>query len=79
MAVTYLVGNNTTAQENLIPALKDISYCRVIGISEGERDPIDRTDSHDGSWDLAVAEPFLNDGSGLGVILVGILDELPHG
>jgi len=66
--ITSLVEDNATARENLIPALKDLSYCRVIGFAEGERDPNERPNGRDGSWDLAVVDLLLKDGSGLGAL-----------
>lgn len=76
-AITYLVEDNATIRENLIPTLHDLSNCRVVGFAEGEHDASEWLDGHNGSWDLAVVDLFLKDGSGLGV-LKGCDHRQPH-
>lgn len=76
-AITYLVEDNATIRDNLIPTLKDLSNCRVVGFAEGEHDAREWLNCHDGTWDLAVVDLFLKDGSGLGV-LKGCERRQPH-
>jgi ActR/RegA family two-component response regulator len=49
----------------------------VLGTAETEAEAIHWLKSHDGSWDLAVVDLFLRQGSGLGV-LNGCRDRQDH-
>ncbi|RZM03413.1 MAG: response regulator [Variovorax sp.] len=75
--ITFLVEDNPVIRDNLIPTLEDLGNARVIGMAETETDAIGWLRSHDGSWDLAVVDLFLKEGSGLGV-LKGCHDRQPH-
>lgn len=75
--ITYLVEDNKTIRENLIPTLKDLTSCRIVGFAEGEHAASKWLNGHDGSWDLAIVDLSLKDGSGLGV-LQGCDARAPH-
>lgn len=66
--ITFLIEDNKTIRDNLIPTLEDLSRARVLGTAETEFDAVHWLQSHDGSWDLAVIDLFLREGSGLGVL-----------
>jgi DNA-binding NarL/FixJ family response regulator len=66
--ITFLVEDNKTIRDNLIPTLEDLARARVLGTAETEVDAVHWLNSHDGSWDLAVIDLFLREGSGLGVL-----------
>ncbi|CAN5893387.1 hypothetical protein BH11PSE13_BH11PSE13_34980 [soil metagenome] len=75
--ITFLVEDNKTIRDNLIPTLEDLARARVLGTAETEVDAVHWLQSHDGSWDLAVIDLFLREGSGLGV-LNGCKDRHAH-
>jgi two-component system OmpR family response regulator len=75
--ITFLVEDNETIRNNLIPTLEDLANARVLGVAETETEAIHWLRSHDGEWDVAVVDLFLKEGSGLGV-LKGCRDRLPR-
>lgn len=75
--ITFLVEDNKTIRDNLIPTLEDMTGARVLGIAETELAAIHWLRSHDGEWDLAIVDLFLKEGSGLGV-LAGCRDRQAH-
>lgn len=64
----FLVEDNQTIRDNLIPTLADLAHAEVVGIAEGERDANTWLASHPDGWELAVVDLFLKEGSGLGVL-----------
>ncbi len=66
--ITFLVEDNKTIRDNLIPTLEDLARARVLGTAETEADAVYWLQSHNGTWDLAVVDLFLREGSGLGVL-----------
>lgn len=73
---TYIVEDNATIRENLIGTLEELTCVKSIGTSESEKDGIAwLTDRHN-TWDLAIVDLFLKQGSGMGV-LSGCKDRLP--
>ena len=66
--ITFLVEDNKTIRDNLIPTLEDMTGARVLGIAETELAAIHWLRSHDGNWDLAIVDLFLQQGNGLGVV-----------
>ena len=75
--ITFLVEDNQTIRDNLIPTLEDMTSARVLGVAETEMAAIHWLRSHDGNWDLAIVDLFLKEGSGLGV-LMGCRDRPAH-
>ncbi|MBT2324264.1 response regulator [Variovorax paradoxus] len=65
---TFLVEDNRTIRDNLIPALDDLVGARVVGFAESEADAIAWLASHAGEWQLLIVDLFLKQGSGLGVL-----------
>ena len=65
---TYIVEDNATIRENLIGTLEELASVEAVGFAEtedeGKRWLIASTDS----WDLAIVDLFLRQGSGLGVL-----------
>ncbi|MGJ7566090.1 response regulator [Variovorax sp. GB1R11] len=75
--ITFLVEDNKTIRDQLIPTLEDLTRARVLGTAETEAQAIHWLKSHDGDWDVAVVDLFLKEGSGLGV-LRGCEQRAPH-
>jgi DNA-binding NarL/FixJ family response regulator len=65
---TFLVEDNRTIRDNLIPALEDLAAARVVGFAETEKDALTWLDAHADGWQLLVVDLFLKDGSGFGVL-----------
>jgi DNA-binding NarL/FixJ family response regulator len=64
----FLVEDNQTIRDNLVPSLEDLAHAEVVGIAEGERDANAWLAGHPDAWQLAVVDLFLKEGSGLGVL-----------
>lgn len=65
---TYFVEDNATIRENLIETLLELTDVQPIGYAETEADGSAwLTDPHN-TWDLAIVDLFLRQGSGLGVV-----------
>jgi two-component system OmpR family response regulator len=75
--ITFLVEDNKTIRDSLIPTLEDLARARVLGMAETESEAVHWLKEHNGSWDLAVVDLFLRKGSGLGV-LEGCKDRQAH-
>ena len=74
---TYLVEDNPTIRENLIATLEDLAEVETIGYAATESAAKDWLDHNAGSWDLAIVDIFLQEGSGLGV-LEKLQERAPH-
>jgi len=66
--VTFLVEDNATIRDNLIPALEDLADATVVGYAETESSATRWLAENAGDWNLAVVDMFLKEGSGLGVL-----------
>lgn len=66
--LTFLVEDNRTIRENLIPALEDLADARIVGMAETESDAVGWLAAHPEDWQLVVVDLFLREGSGLGVL-----------
>lgn len=73
--LAFLVEDNLTIRENLIPALEDLADVQVIGFAETEADASAWLATHE--WHLAIVDLFLRQGSGLGV-LSGLQQRAPN-
>ncbi|VTU28379.1 response regulator [Variovorax sp. PBL-E5] len=65
---TFLVEDNRTIRENLIPALEDLAGVQVVGCAETEAATIEWLAAHADEWQLLIVDLFLKEGSGLGVL-----------
>jgi two-component system OmpR family response regulator len=66
--ITYLAEDNQTILENLIETLQEIASVEVMGHGATEAEASRWLKSHDGQWQLAILDLFLQEGSGLGVL-----------
>jgi DNA-binding NarL/FixJ family response regulator len=66
--LTFLVEDNRTIRDNLIPALEDLSSVRIVGFAETETAAVEWLAAHAAGWQLVVVDLFLKEGSGLGVL-----------
>jgi len=66
--ITFLVEDNPTIRDNLIPALEDMVNASIIGVAETEVDAAEWLAAHADEWQLAIVDLFLKEGSGLGVL-----------
>ena len=65
---TYLVEDNPTIRENLIATLEELVDIDAIGVSDTENEAKLWLQNNPRSWDLAILDLFLKQGSGLGVL-----------
>ena len=65
---TYLVEDNRTIRENLVGTLEELTAMSVVGFAEGEDEAREWLTGHPASWNLAIVDLFLKQGSGLGVL-----------
>ncbi|MCR6476149.1 response regulator [Variovorax sp. ZS18.2.2] len=66
--ITFLVEDNKTIRDNLVPALEDLVNGRVVGFAETESDALAWLAAHPNDWQLLIVDLFLKEGSGLGVL-----------
>ena len=64
----YFVEDNPTIRENLIATLEELGGVAPIGYAETEQQGSEWLTNHSASWDLAIVDLFLKQGSGLGVL-----------
>ncbi|GAB3467842.1 response regulator transcription factor [Polaromonas eurypsychrophila] len=65
---TYIVEDNATIRDNLIATLEELVGIDAVGMAETENEAKDWLRKQDHSWDLAIVDLFLKQGSGLGVL-----------
>ena len=66
--ITFLVEDNKTIRDNLVPALEDLVNGRVVGFAETETEALAWLEVHPDGWQLLIVDLFLKEGSGLGVL-----------
>lgn len=66
--ITFLVEDNPTIRDNLIPAMEDLVNASIVGFAETESEAARWLRTHADEWHLAVVDLFLKEGSGLGVL-----------
>lgn len=66
--ITFLVEDNPTIRDNLIPAMEDLVNASIVGFAETESEAARWLKAHAQEWHLAVVDLFLKEGSGLGVL-----------
>lgn len=64
----FIVEDNPTIRDRLIPTLEDLTDAEIVGLAEGEDEAVRWMQSHSDGWDLAIVDLFLRQGSGLGVL-----------
>lgn len=74
--ITFLVEDNKTIRDNLVPALEDLVNGHVVGYAETESGALAWLAAHPDAWQLLIVDLFLKEGSGLGV-LSGCRDRQP--
>lgn len=75
--IAFLVEDNMTIRDQLIPTLEELTQASVLGTAETELEAVHWLKTHDGDWDIAVVDLFLKAGSGIGV-LRGCEARKPH-
>lgn len=75
--VTYVVEDNAVILDNLTTALEEVADVAVVAHTATQHDASRWLSSHDGHWDLAIVDLFLEEGSGLG-ILAGCRNREPY-
>ncbi|MGO4395409.1 response regulator [Variovorax sp. M-6] len=66
--LTFLVEDNRTLRDNLIPALEELIDARMVGVAETEAEARTWLAAHADEWQLLIVDLFLKEGSGLGVL-----------
>jgi len=75
--ITYLAEDNQTILENLMEALEEICDVKVAAHAATQAEASRWLDLHDGTWNLAIVDLFLKEGTGLGV-LAGCRNREPY-
>ena len=65
---TFFVEDNATIRENLIETLQELSDIEPVGYAETESEGSAWLTDSRNTWDLAIVDLFLRQGSGLGVV-----------
>lgn len=65
---TYIVEDNATIRDNLIDALQELADVEAVGCAETELEGRQWLSRNGCSWDLAIIDLFLRQGTGLGVL-----------
>lgn len=64
----YLIEDSPVIAENLVATLDELAAVDVVAISADERSAIDWLQCADNTWQLAIIDLFLREGSGLRVL-----------
>jgi two-component system OmpR family response regulator len=65
---TYIVEDSPTIRENLLETLAELAMVEPVGSAETEHEGKRWLANNDGTWDLAIVDLFLREGSGLNVL-----------
>ena len=65
---TFFVEDNATIRKNLIETLLELSDVEPAGYAETEAEGVEWLTDPSNTWDLAIVDLFLRQGSGLGVV-----------
>ena len=65
---TYIVEDSPVIRENLIATLEELGPIEVVGTAEDERSAVQWLGENSHSFDLAIVDIFLKQGSGIGVL-----------
>lgn len=74
--LAFLVEDNPTIRDNLIPTLAEMADVKVIAIAEGQREALKWLHLNSGRIDLVILDLFLTEGSGIGVLCELVESEL---
>ncbi|MFT4191167.1 MAG: response regulator [Comamonas sp.] len=66
----FIVEDNATIRDNLISALEELTSLEVVGTADGEDEACKWLRRHPEKWQIVIADLFLKQGSGLGVLHV---------
>lgn len=64
----YIVEDSPTIRENLIETLQELAQVEPVGMAETEHEGKRWLAANDGSWDIAIVDLFLREGSGLNIL-----------
>jgi DNA-binding NarL/FixJ family response regulator len=64
----YIVEDSPTIRDNLIETLKELALVDPVGTAETEHEGRRWLAQNDGTWDLAIVDLFLREGSGLNIL-----------
>ena len=65
---TYIVEDSPTIRDNLIATLEELTDLIAVGTAESEIEGVVWLTKSDNTWDLAIVDLFLKQGTGLGVV-----------
>ncbi len=65
---TYIVEDSPVIRENLIATLEELGPIEVVGTAEDEASAVQWMSQNARSFDLAIVDIFLKQGSGIGVL-----------
>ena len=65
---TYIVEDSPTIRENLIATLEELTDVTTIGTAETENEGAAWLTNSNNTWNLAIVDLFLKQGTGLGVV-----------
>jgi two-component system, OmpR family, response regulator len=65
---TYVVEDSPTIRDNLIATLEELTVVSTVGTAETEKESVDWLSNSANTWDLAIVDLFLKQGTGLGVV-----------
>lgn len=65
---TYVVEDSPTIRDNLIATLEELTTVCAVGTAETEKESIMWLTNSINTWDLAIVDLFLKQGTGVGVI-----------
>ncbi|MDQ0570577.1 DNA-binding NarL/FixJ family response regulator [Variovorax paradoxus] len=74
---TVLIEDSNTIREALIPALADLADAEVVAVAETASEAAAVLEKLGNTWDLAVVDLFLREGSGL-TVLRACKERAPH-
>jgi DNA-binding NarL/FixJ family response regulator len=66
--ITILVEDNKTIRDNLISAMAELAGVQVVAVAETASEAIAALQQHECTWQLAIVDLFLKEGSGLTVV-----------
>ena len=66
--ITILVEDSKTIRDNLISAMAELAGVQVVAIAETASEAIAALQAYESTWQLAIVDLFLKEGSGLTVV-----------
>jgi DNA-binding NarL/FixJ family response regulator len=67
----FVVEDSPVVTDSLVAALEELAPIEVVGVVADERAAVQWMKAHAGACDIVIADIFLKDGSGLGVLRAG--------